>query len=74
MAIDARLYEKYTGKMPGDAQKKLGEALADSDAQHAEDIDLGSAIRKGKQTIRMGKALIVLALVVIALVTGKFLI
>ncbi len=30
MTIDPRLYEKVTGRMPGDAQKAYGEALAKS--------------------------------------------
>lgn len=33
MTIDPRLYEKVTGRMPGDAQKAYGEALAKNSAR-----------------------------------------
>ena len=35
MAIDPKLYEKYSGRRPGDAHARLGAALVQSDAQRA---------------------------------------
>jgi hypothetical protein len=39
MTIDPRLYEKYTGKRPGDAMNRLGEALAQNVAKKQADRD-----------------------------------
>lgn len=36
MPIDPRLYRKYTGKMPGEAMNRYGEALAQSAKEKSE--------------------------------------
>lgn len=33
MAIDPKLYKKYTGRLPGEAMNRMGESLARSSAK-----------------------------------------
>lgn len=50
MAIDPRLYEKYSGRS-GDAYKRLGEALAKSSKVKSERDGLPTGVSGGLQTI-----------------------
>ena len=63
MTIDPKLYEKYTGKRPGDAMSKLGQTLAqDSARRPAGDTSYLGALARGKKiTMIVGGILVAIA-------------
>jgi len=61
MAIDPKLYEKYTGKRPGDAMTRMGQSLAKQSARGpAGDTSTLGALALGRWYIRVGAGLLVL--------------
>ncbi len=53
MTIDPRLYEKVTGRMPGDAQKAYGEALAKNAARKSQRTADREALRSMRSMPRL---------------------
>jgi|GraSoiStandDraft_1057264.scaffolds.fasta_scaffold278174_2 hypothetical protein len=69
MAIDPKLYEKYTGKRPGEAMARLGGDLARSSG----DVDTSywAARYRGRKYAMIGFGLLVIAIVAYFLITGS---
>jgi hypothetical protein len=64
MAIDPKLYEKYTGKRPGDALTRMGQSLAQSGGKgSAGDTSLWRAYLRGHWFVRVGAGLLILGAV-----------
>jgi hypothetical protein len=59
MTIDPRLYEKYTGKRPGDAMNKLGAALAQNAARKSQRETEKDVIRQTRMFSYMGAGWVV---------------
>lgn len=71
MAIDPKLYKKYTGKMPGEAMTRMGESLArQSGREPADRLSFLGAVGRGRRRVAVIGGLIVAAAVIWVLVTG----
>lgn len=71
MAIDPKLYKKYTGKMPGEAMTRMGESLAQQSANGpAGDTSFLGAWRRGRKQAAIAGGLIVAGAVIWLLLTG----
>lgn len=69
MPIEPRLYQKYTGKMPGEAMARMGESLAQSAAEKSNEAmrgpqNLFATIRKWRMIAGLVGS-VILALVLI---------
>jgi hypothetical protein len=72
MPIDPRLYQKYTGKMPGEAMTRYGESLAKQSARGpAGDTSFMGSMARGRWMLRVGIAVVVLVVVLVVLLRGR---
>jgi hypothetical protein len=68
LPIEPRLYQKYTGKMPGEAMSRMGESLAQSAAEKSNEAMRGpeslfATIRKWRMIASLvGSAIAALAM------------
>jgi hypothetical protein len=61
MAIDPKLYEKYTGKRPGDAMTRMGQSLVRQSARGpAGDTSVLGSIARGRWYLRIAAAILTL--------------
>ena len=72
MTIDPKLFEKYTGRRPGDAMNRLGESLAKQSARGPSgDTSFRGSYLRGRLYTRVGIGLLVLFGVLYFLIGDK---
>ena len=72
MTIDPKLFKKYTGKMPGEAMNRFGESLAKQAAKcRPGDTSFVGAYSRGRWFVRVGGAILALAVVLFFLFSWK---
>jgi hypothetical protein len=71
MPIDPRLYQKYSGKMPGEAMTRYGQSLAKQASRGpSESVSFFGALKRGRMYTMIGGGLLVAAVVIYMLITG----
>src|SRR5215475_10627630 len=72
VTIDPKLYKKYTGKNPGEAMTKLGQSLAEQSTRGpAGDTSSLGALARGRKYMMIGVGILVIAVVVYLLASGR---
>ena len=72
MPIDPRLYQKYTGKMPGGAMNRYAESLAKQSARGGPgDTSFLGALGRGRWFLKVGLGVMVIGVLLFVLLSGK---
>jgi uncharacterized membrane protein len=72
VAIDPKLFKKYTGRMPGEAMNRFGESLAREAAKGPRgDTSFMAAYARGRWFVRVGGAILALGAILFFLLSWK---
>ncbi len=71
MTIDPKLFEKYTGRRPGEAMNEYGKSLAGAGPRSGGDTSFLGSIYRGRMILRLIVAIVVLVGIVYLLFGGR---